>query len=527
VTVQLVGLNHTFPDDVDMLLVSPTGDKLIIMSDAGGTNDWTNASITLDDAAAILMSDGGANGTGTYRPSNYGTGDTFAAPAPAAPYQSPATAGSATFASVFNGKNPNGTWSLYVVDDASGDLGSITSGWRLNITSAQPVCCSQACTLTCPADIVTGNDPGLCGASVGFGFGVTGSCGVVAGSPASGSFFPVGTTGVLGTGTSTSDGVVGTCTFNVTVNDTESPVIACPADVDANNDPGLCSAVVTYPAVTATDNCPGVVVGSTPPSGSTFPVGTSPVGGGATDAVGNSAACSFNVNVHDVEGPTLTASLSPDSLWPPNHRMMDVTATILASDNCGAATVMLSAIGSNEADDANGTGDGSTTADIQGAFTGTSDTSFTLRAERNGTGQGRFYTASYTATDQYGNTTTSSPTVYVPHDQGGVVDPLSLVLAQSTEGTGFSWGAVGGAQSYSVIKGSIANIQEETNFINLGAVTCLEAAGQSTTLAQHDTAIPAVGEVYFYAVAYSNGNSSSYGTAMANKPRVTAAGGCE
>ena len=36
--------------------------------------------------------------------------------------------------SLFNGTNANGTWSLYVLDDAGGDIGSISGGWDLTIT---------------------------------------------------------------------------------------------------------------------------------------------------------------------------------------------------------------------------------------------------------------------------------------------------------------------------------------------------------------------------------------------------------
>ena len=52
VTVSLKGFNHTFPDDVDMLLVSPTGRKMIIMSDAAAAAGRDQLNITLDDAAA-------------------------------------------------------------------------------------------------------------------------------------------------------------------------------------------------------------------------------------------------------------------------------------------------------------------------------------------------------------------------------------------------------------------------------------------------------------------------------------------
>ena len=55
--------------------------------------------------------------------------------------------------------------------------------------------------------------------------------------------------------------------------------------------------MVTYPAPTATDNCPGVTAVCTPPSGSTFTVGTTTVSCTATDGVGLMASCSFTVSV--------------------------------------------------------------------------------------------------------------------------------------------------------------------------------------------------------------------------------------
>ena len=65
--------------------------------------------------------------SGTFRPTNVGAGDAFPAPAPAP--------GGGTLLSVFNGVNPNGTWSLYVFDDVGGDVGDFGGGWELNITS--------------------------------------------------------------------------------------------------------------------------------------------------------------------------------------------------------------------------------------------------------------------------------------------------------------------------------------------------------------------------------------------------------
>ncbi len=213
VTVGLNNLNHTFPSDVDMLLVGPGGQSFIILSDVIGGTDWVNINYTLDDDAAVVIPGTGAPASGTFKPTNYGTGDGFPAPAPAAPYQSPGTAGTATFASVFNGTSANGTWSLYVVDDAATDVGTMTGGWTLNITTAMPVCNTQSCTLTCPANIVVPADPSQAGAVVNYPAATaTGACGVVGASPASGTFFPSGVTTVTVTGAGGA-----TCSFTVTV----------------------------------------------------------------------------------------------------------------------------------------------------------------------------------------------------------------------------------------------------------------------------------------------------------------------
>ncbi len=141
ITVTLKNISHTFPSDVDVLLVGPTGQKFIVLSDAIGGTDWTGQTYTFDDnAAAILSNAGTPPASGSFRPTNYGTGDVFPVPAPAAPYLSPATAGANTLASTFAGLNPNGTWSLYVVDDAGTDIGSFAGGWDLTITSSTNVC---------------------------------------------------------------------------------------------------------------------------------------------------------------------------------------------------------------------------------------------------------------------------------------------------------------------------------------------------------------------------------------------------
>jgi subtilisin-like proprotein convertase family protein len=127
VTVRLNSFAHTFPSDVDVLLVGPQGQTAIVMSDVGGSTDVNGITLTLDDAAAAPLPTAALT-TGIFRPTNVTIGDPFPAPAPAP--------GTNSALSVFQGTNPNGTWSLFVVDDTGADLGSFSGGWTLSITAA-------------------------------------------------------------------------------------------------------------------------------------------------------------------------------------------------------------------------------------------------------------------------------------------------------------------------------------------------------------------------------------------------------
>ena len=151
-TIPLTGSNVTLtinsfarsgrPDDLDMLLVAPTaGANLIVWSDVGGTGGATGTlTITLSDSGASFLPDAGPLTSGTFKPTNESTvQDSFPAPAPAGPYGNPgpAGAGTSTFASEFNGTNPNGTWSLYIIDDAPNSGGETTTigSWSLDINA--------------------------------------------------------------------------------------------------------------------------------------------------------------------------------------------------------------------------------------------------------------------------------------------------------------------------------------------------------------------------------------------------------
>ena len=206
VTVTLKTMNHTFPDDIDVLLVGPGGQKILLMSDAGGSVDIVNVNYTFDDAAASAMADGALNASGTYKPTNIGAGDTFPGPAPVGPYPDP------QLLSVFNGVNPNGTWSLYIFDDVGGDVGNVNGGWELNLTTSQSICNTQTCSITCPANITVPPDSGQTSAVVNYAATPTGACGVLNYTPPSGSTFQQGTTTVNVTGANAA-----ACSFTVTV----------------------------------------------------------------------------------------------------------------------------------------------------------------------------------------------------------------------------------------------------------------------------------------------------------------------
>lgn len=151
------------------------------------------------------------------------------------------------------------------------------------------------CTLACPANISVGNDAGQSGAVVSFGTPTpTGTCGSFTSTPASGSFFQIGSSVVT---FAESGGQ--SCSFAVTVTDEEDPAISCPPNMTVDEKPaGSGSANVNF-NVTATDNGGAATVSCNPASGSSFNIGTTTVTCIATDQSGNTSECSFDVTVKE------------------------------------------------------------------------------------------------------------------------------------------------------------------------------------------------------------------------------------
>ncbi|MGC9036846.1 MAG: DUF11 domain-containing protein, partial [Verrucomicrobiia bacterium] len=123
VTVSINGFSHSFVSDIDVLLVGPGGQKVILMSDVGEGANVENVNLTFDDSALTKLPAAFGVTSGAYRPSNYDNQDVFNPPAPAAPYAE-------TMSSLLE-SNLNGTWSLYVMDDSGGDAGRIGTGWSI------------------------------------------------------------------------------------------------------------------------------------------------------------------------------------------------------------------------------------------------------------------------------------------------------------------------------------------------------------------------------------------------------------
>jgi hypothetical protein len=197
-----------------------------------------------------------------------------------------------------NAPYPKGTTTITwtATDDANN---SSSCNQTVTVNDTEPP------TISCPANITKNNDPGQCGAVVTYTAPVgSDNCpgattARTAGLP-SGSTFPVGTT----TNTfevTDSSGNKTSCSFTVTVNDVENPVISCPSSQTL--EPTCPSgAVATWTAPVGTDNCPGAITTRTGPApGSVFPIGTTTVTYSVTDAHGNGpVSCSFTVTVKSV-----------------------------------------------------------------------------------------------------------------------------------------------------------------------------------------------------------------------------------
>lgn len=139
------------------------------------------------------------------------------------------------------------------------------------------------------------------------------------------------------------DFAVDTFVITGTGNDSTPPVITCPANININNDTGICGAVVTFGDATATDDTdpnPTVTQTAGPISGDEFPLGDTTVEFTATDASGNISTCTFTVTVVDDEVPEITCpgNITQDNDTGNCGAVVNYSLPT-ATDNCAAAPV--------------------------------------------------------------------------------------------------------------------------------------------------------------------------------------------
>jgi len=259
----------------------------------------------------------------------------------------------------------------------------------------------QFCKLTTPANIAVSNTPGQCGATVNFNMGSTFSCGTVTAVPASGSFFPIGTTTVNVTA---SNGE--TASFTVTVNDTQNPSISCISNQTKNTDLNLCSYTVVGNEfnATASDNCEGTTLtndynSSSSLAGAVFGKGITVVKWTATDATGNTSTCSFTVTIDDHQLPSIT---------PPSNVTVNTNAGV-----CNATGVSL--------------GNATSADNCPGQIVSNNAPSTYPKGTT---------TVTWTVTDASGNTSTAAQTVTVLDNENPLITSCPAVPVQCFAASG-------------------------------------------------------------------------------------------
>uniref|UniRef100_UPI0026030D9D HYR domain-containing protein n=1 Tax=uncultured Christiangramia sp. TaxID=503836 RepID=UPI0026030D9D len=297
---------------------------------------------------------------------------------------------------------PVGTTTVtYTVTDVSGN--TTTESFTVTVVD------NEAPAISCPENMTVGTATGESFAIVNFADATaTDNCSVTVeqtGGPVSGSQFEIGTTTVTFTATDAA-GNTSECSFTVTVEDNEDPIITCPETFAQENDPGICGAVVEFSLPEIVDNSGNATIEQTagPASGEVFPVGTTTVSFTATDAAGNTSFCSFDVIVTDSEAPVV-------------EEMNDITVNNDAGI-CGAV-VNFGMIGAT---------DNCELESVEVTEGLTSGSEFPVGTT----------TVTYTVTDASDNTTTESFTVTVNDNEAPVISCQENMTVGTATGESFA-----------------------------------------------------------------------------------------
>ncbi|CAN5341281.1 hypothetical protein BH10ACI3_BH10ACI3_24230 [soil metagenome] len=155
------------PDNVDVLLVGPGGQKFVLMANSGGAGSINGVTMNFTDTAGQVLPDANGFATGSYEPTSWGTVAAFPAPAPTTPYNLPGStiggSGMQTLLGNFAGTNSNGNWSLYVRDDNGAPfapVGAFNGGWGIEFVSP------TAANASISGRVLTADGNGIKGAQI-------------------------------------------------------------------------------------------------------------------------------------------------------------------------------------------------------------------------------------------------------------------------------------------------------------------------------------------------------------------------
>jgi hypothetical protein len=194
--------------------------------------------------------------------------------------------------------------------------------------------------------------------------------------------------------------------LSVTVDTTEPTITATLVPLPNANGWNNTDVTVSFDCADALSGLAG-----NPPAPTTVSTdGTHTVTGSCEDVAGNTAQSTTEVNIDKTPPQILGLPVFGCTLWPPNHKLVQVAMVMPSDGLSGLATESLTVVSDEPAD---GRGDGHTYPDIV-----IKDASVALRAERSGAGDGRVYTITAFASDLAGNATTATATCEVPHDRG-------------------------------------------------------------------------------------------------------------
>jgi len=166
---------------------------------------------------------------------------------------------------------------------------------------------------------------------------------------------------------------------------------------DPDSSAGTNDDIVAYEWVVDPDGPNARQLGNSPNLTAALPVGNHRISLKVRDKCGEEDTDEVEVEVVDTTPPTSSLRLSPQTIWPPNHKLVDVTAQLEARDACGPTFSLLESVESSKE---------GTSADIQGADLDTADFQFAVRAERD-PGAVRTYKVVYRTSDASGNVTRS------------------------------------------------------------------------------------------------------------------------